>query len=159
MSSAVRGKTSQVAQKITRFLEVYEAEQHNGLAFGNNIGFVVDLVKRRFFSPDAAYYRREVNREEYGPNEFLKGAPELAVEVRNKNDYGRKAEKIRCEKRADYFAAGTLVVWDVDVLRDKVVRVYRNDNPNCPTVYGPGDEADAEPALPGWKIPVQVLFE
>jgi hypothetical protein len=28
-------------------------------------------------------------------------------------------------KRADYFAAGTLVVWDVDVLREQVVRVYR----------------------------------
>ena len=32
-------------------------------------------------------------------------------------------------KRADYFAAGTLVVWDVDLLSSDVVRVYRSTAP------------------------------
>jgi hypothetical protein len=35
------------------------------------------------------------------------------------------AERAMAEKRADYFAAGTLVVWDVDTLKDHVVRAYR----------------------------------
>ncbi len=61
-------------------------------------------------------------------------------------------------KRADYFAAGTLVVWDVDVLRDQVVRVYRADNPDRPTVYHRGETAEAEPALPAWSMPVDDLF-
>ncbi len=56
------------------------------------------------------------------------------------------------QKRADYFAAGTLVVWDVDVLREKVVRVYRSSNPESPTTYRATDQGEAEPALPGWTM-------
>jgi Uma2 family endonuclease len=62
------------------------------------------------------------------------------------------------EKRADYFAAGTLVVWDVDVLKDEVVRVYRATDPDKPMVYRRGEEAEANPALPGWAMPVDDLF-
>ena len=62
------------------------------------------------------------------------------------------------EKRADYFAAGTLVVWDVDVLRERVVRVYRADAPDRPTIHRSGDMAEAEPALPGWTMPVDDLL-
>ena len=42
------------------------------------------------------------------------------------------------QKRADYFAAGTLVVWDVDLLADDVVRVYRADAPDSPHPLPPG---------------------
>jgi Uma2 family endonuclease len=61
-------------------------------------------------------------------------------------------------KRADYFAAGTLVVWDVDILSDEVVKVYRASAPGTPTVYKHGQLAEAEPALPGWTMPVDELF-
>ena len=44
----------------------------------------------------------------------------------------RTAEREMADKRADYFAAGTKVVWDVDLLSDDVVRVYRADAPNSP---------------------------
>ena len=60
-------------------------------------------------------------------------------------------------KRHDYFAAGTLVVWDVDVLESEQVRVYRSSDPENPTVYRRGDLAEAEPAVPGWTIPVEDL--
>jgi Uma2 family endonuclease len=62
------------------------------------------------------------------------------------------------EKRRDYFAAGTLVVWDVDLLGEDVVRVYRADGPETPTVYRRGEMAEAEPAVPGWHMPVDDLF-
>jgi Uma2 family endonuclease len=61
-------------------------------------------------------------------------------------------------KRRDYFAAGTLVVWDVDALRDEVARVYRASDPDKLRVYRRGDIAEAEPAVPGWKMPVEDLF-
>ena len=57
------------------------------------------------------------------------------------------------------FAAGCCVVWDVDLLSDDVVRVYRATAPDAPTVYRRGEEAEAEPAVPGWKMPVDDLFE
>jgi Uma2 family endonuclease len=61
-------------------------------------------------------------------------------------------------KRQDYFTAGTLVVWDVDVLKEEIVRVYRADSPEQPKVYHCGEMAEAEPAVPGWLMPVDDLF-
>ncbi len=62
-------------------------------------------------------------------------------------------------KRADYFAAGTKVVWDVDLLSDDVVRKYTAESPDKPVVFRRGEQADAEPAVPGWKFPVDELFD
>jgi hypothetical protein len=61
-------------------------------------------------------------------------------------------------KRADYFAAGTGVVWDVDLLGDDVVRSYRADDPEHPKIFRRGESTDAEPAVPGWAMPVDDLF-
>lgn len=88
----------------------------------------------------------------------MKARPSLPVEVRSEGDYGPAEEREMAEKRADYFAAGTQVVWDVDVLKSKIVRVYRADNPERPTTYGRGEIAEAEPAAPGWTMAVDDLF-
>ena len=56
---------------------------------------------------------------------LIEGAPIFAVEVRSEGDYGADAEKLMARKRGAYFAAGTQVVWDVDLLGEEVVRVYR----------------------------------
>jgi Uma2 family endonuclease len=61
-------------------------------------------------------------------------------------------------KRRDYFAAGTLVAWDVDVLKSESVRVYRASDPDNPTIYRRSQVAEAEPAVPGWIMPVDDLF-
>jgi len=134
-------------------LRDYARQTKWGRAYGDNVGFIVNLPNRRSFSPDAAFY--------IGPRtggKFLDGAPIFAVEVRSEGDYGRRAEEKLARKRADYFAAGTLTVWDVDVLRDRVIRCYRADDPDDPTVFRCGEVADAEPALPGWTMPVDDLF-
>ena len=89
---------------------------------------------------------------------FYEGSPVFAVEVRSEEDYGPIAERARAAKRSDYFAAGTLVVWDVDVLRSHVVHVYRASGPLTPTTYHRGDSAEAEPAVPGWSMQVSVLI-
>lgn len=89
---------------------------------------------------------------------FFEGAPVFAVEVRNEEDYGAAAERQIAKKRADYFAAGTLVVWDVDLLSDDVVRVYRASDPERAKIYRRGEIAEAEPAVPGWTMPVDALF-
>jgi hypothetical protein len=44
-------------------------------------------------------------------------------------------------------------------LSEDAVRVYRADDPQNPTVYRRGEEAEAEPAVPGWRFPVDELFE
>ena len=54
------------------------------------------------------------------PMRFIEGPPTFAVEVRSENDYGDAAEVEMAAKRADYSAAGTSVVWDVDPLAGTV---------------------------------------
>ncbi|HKY42047.1 MAG TPA: hypothetical protein VJM50_03070, partial [Pyrinomonadaceae bacterium] len=78
--------------------------------------------------------------------------------VRSEGDYGPRAERAMAAKRADYFATGTLVVWDVDLLSDNVIRVYRATEPGTPAIYRHGENAEAEPAVPGWSIAVDDLF-
>ncbi len=48
--------------------------------------------------------------------------------------------------------------WDVDVLREKLVRVYRASEPTSPSFYRSGELAEAEPALPGWTMSLEELF-
>ena len=88
---------------------------------------------------------------------FVEGTPTLAVEVRSENDYGPAAEVEIAAKRLDYFAAGTLVVWDVDP-EAELIHVYRSTDPENPTTYGRGQTAEAEPAVPGWRIAVDDIF-
>jgi len=143
------GVPGRTGGKIYRSLDDYERQTGRGYAFPDNVGFIVNLPHRESFSPDVAFFVGELKG-----GDFLEGAPIFAVEVRSKNDYGPQAEREIEQKRADYFACGTQVVWDVDVLREKLVRVYRADDPSNPTIYCKGDVAEAEPALPGWSIPV-----
>ena len=64
------------------------------------------------------------------------------------------------EKREDYFDAGTWVVWDVDLESDDVVRLFRDGDAGTPAVvFRRGELAHAEPAVPGWTMPVDDLFE
>ena len=131
----------------------YSKRQKYGRAIGDNKAFVVDLPHRKSFSPDAAFY---VGAD--GGMKFYQGAPLLAVEVRSERDYGPGAERRMAKKRSDYFAAGTLVVWDVDLLSEDVVRVHRSTDPEKATIYRRREIAEAEPAVPGWTMPVDDLF-
>lgn len=135
-------------------LRLYESKAPGGRAYSDNAGFRVNLPHRESFSPDAAFHVGKSTGMK-----FLEGAPVFAVEVRSAGDYGEAAEKEIAQKRADYFATGTLVVWDVDLLNVDVVKVYRASDPNNPTIYRRGDLAEAEPAVHGWTISVDALFD
>ena len=123
-----------------------------GYAYPDNVAFLVNLPLRKSFAPDVAFSNEPPEMQ------FGTSAPVFSVEFRSEGDYG-KAEREISAKRADYFAAGTKVVWDVDLLSEEVVRVYRADSPEQPTIYRRGETAEAEPAVPGWTFPVDELFD
>lgn len=150
--SPTGGLPGYAASAILSSLWAYARKHKHGYAVGDNVGFVVDLPHRQSFSPDVAYYVGRINMK------FIQGPPLLAVEVRSETDYGPNAEKEMADKRADYLAAGTVVVWDVDLLGPETVRVYRTERPHEATMYHRGEMAEAEPALPGWKFAVDELF-
>jgi Uma2 family endonuclease len=144
---------SYAASEIFVSLRQYSRQTKKGYAITDNAAFRVDLPNRKSFSPDAAYYVGK-----WTGMKFFEGAPVFAVEVRSEGDYGPAAEAAMARKRADYFAAGTLVVWDVNLLIDDVVKSYRADEPAAPRTFGRDQIADAEPAVPGWSIQVNDVF-
>ena len=140
--------------RATSKLMEYESQTKKGVAVPDNVAFIVNLPNRKSFSPDSAFYVGKSSGMK-----FLQGAPIFAIEVRSENDYGNRAEKAIADKRADYFAAGTEIVWDVDLLSEDVIKCYSRENPNQPRIFRRGEIADAEPALPNWKMTVDELFE
>jgi Uma2 family endonuclease len=142
-----------VCARICASLVEYARRSRCGVALPDNVGFIVNLPNRRSFSPDSAFWTGAPLTAA-----FIEGAPIFAVEVRSTDDYGRTAERAMAAKRADYFAAGTLVVWDVDLFDQQVVNVYRSTDSEAAVSYGRGARAEAEPALPGWSLPVNDLF-
>jgi Uma2 family endonuclease len=138
--------------KIWHSLQTQE-KRLGGYAYPDNVAFLVDLPNRKSFSPDASFSTEPPTMA------FGNRAAEFDADVRSESDYGPAAERAIAAKRTDYFAAGTKVVWDVDLLGDDVVRVYRADAPEQPNIYHRGEIAEAEPAVPGWKFPVDELFD
>lgn len=149
------------SSRICRKLEDYEEQTKSGYAIPDNVAFIVNLPRRgrlpsrRSFAPDAAYFIGEVKE----PGKFLEGAPVFAVEVRSEGDYGAGAERKLADKRQDYFDAGTLVVWDADVLREGIIKSYRASDPETPHIFRRGDEANAGHALPGWRVSVDEILD
>ena len=84
-------------------LREYERRSKSGYAFPDDAGFIVKVNNRASFSPDAAFYKGELQGEK-----FPKSAPVFAVEVRSSGDYGPAAEREMAAKRQHYFAVGTL---------------------------------------------------
>jgi Uma2 family endonuclease len=143
---------SAVAGEIFASLRQYAKATGVGKAYGDGVGYAVPELAsgRESFSPDASYHvgPRPSNRMR-----FIDGAPVFAVEVRSENDYVEAAEVEMAAKRADYFAAGTQVVWDVDPLAETVA-VYRLTSSEQAVIFRRGETAEAEPAVPGWRMTV-----
>jgi Uma2 family endonuclease len=146
-----------VARRITRSLEDYATASGQGVSVPDltAYGFNSPLPSgRQSLCPDSSYYTGVLPPKHMG---YIDGYPIFAIEVRSENDYGPAKEREQAEKRTDYFAAGTLVVWDVDPVAETVT-VYTSTNPQTPTFFRRGDTADAEPAVPGWRLSVDSLF-
>ena len=98
-----------VAEEIFVALRAYTRTTGDGYAMTDGIAYSVNLPHRRSFSPDASIAR-------YAPEDrmhFVDGAPIFAAEVRSESDHGNAADRAYRAKRTEYFAAGTVVVWDV----------------------------------------------
>lgn len=149
-------RPNRVAGRCFRSLDDWAEATGRGIAYTDNIIFGVPELPsgRESFSPDASYYVGPVPANDMKP---INGPPTFAVEVRSEGDYGPAAEQRLTAKRADYFAAGTQVVWDVDPVAE-LVHVYRADHSELPATYGRRQVAEAEPAVPGWRPLVDDLF-
>jgi Uma2 family endonuclease len=148
-------RPSEVATNIHFSLREH-ARKRGHKAFSDNLGYLVPELAsgRESFSPDTSYYDGPLPQNLM---RFIDGPPTFGVEVRSENDYGGFAEAEIAAKRHDYFEAGTKVVWDVDPIAE-TIDCYRADAPDKPMRFGKNDVADAEPAVPGWRISGSEVF-
>jgi hypothetical protein len=154
MATGIR--PNEVAANIYVSLRVYATRRGRGKAFTDNMGHAIPMLPsgRESFSPDASYYDGPLPANLM---RFVEGAPHFAGEVRSANDYTPSAEAEMAAKRADYFAAGTAVVWDVDPIAE-TIDWYRASASKQPVRFVRGQVADAEPAVPAWRVPVDEVF-
>jgi len=116
--------------------------------------FVLDPVRNLNRRPDVAF----VSRERWpGDRPIPRGkaawdvVPDLAVEVVSMSNF---ADEI-VDKVAEYFRAGTRLVW---VLYPSQDLVYAYDSPESVRILSAGDELGGGAVLPGFRMPVASLF-
>lgn len=80
-----------------------------------------------------------------------KYAPDLAVEILSENNTRKEIE----QKRREYFAAGTRLVWIIDP-DARTVAVYTD--PDAHTLLTEADTLDGGAVLPGFALPLAELF-
>jgi Uma2 family endonuclease len=147
-SSADPGRVSAL---IGGFLVQYNEKHELGEVFTAEAGFVLSRTHLILVAPDVAFVRAENIPPDYDFREFFPGAPDLAVEVTSPSDRPGEVE----EKIARYLAAGSRLVWKADsVLR--LVVVHRPGR--VPQTLHIGDVLDGEDVLPGFRLPVALLF-
>jgi Uma2 family endonuclease len=149
-----KGYASCVAKDNIFYSLHIHARTRDGKAFTTSLGYVIPRLPngRESFCADTSYYRGPLPDD---PWSFIYGPPTFAVEVRGEPDYGPVADAERADKREDYFQAGTPVVWDVDPMAETIT-CYRHQPA---VVFRRGQTADAEPAVAGWRITVDDVFD
>ena len=149
-------RPNEIALEIMLSLRDHVKRTGRGIARADGLGFAVPELSsgRESFEPDASYYDGPLPANRM---RFIEGPPTFAAEVRSENDYSPAALREMAAKRADYFEAGTLAVWDVDPLAE-LVHAYRREEPGVARTFARGQVADAGPAVPGWTMAVDEVF-
>ena len=148
---------NRVARRIVRSLEDYVPSLGRGEACTDSLGYAMRPPLpsgRQSFSPDASFYDGPLPADLM---KFVDGPPTFAAEVRSESDYSPAKDRDYAAERRDDFFAGTLAVWDVDPVAETIT-CYRAADPLTPAVFRRGDAADAEPAVPGWRVAVDAVF-
>ncbi len=114
-------------------------------------GYVLRRSPDTVRGPDVSFVSLARLPPEQIPEQFIPGAPDLAVEILSPSSRWSEVE----EKIADYFAAGARLVWVVDPGERRAIVRYP-DRP--PRVVAAGESLDGEDVVPGFALPLTELF-
>jgi Uma2 family endonuclease len=143
------------AAEITAALRSFVKRHRLGRVSGEG-GYRLHREPDTVRAPDAAWIGFErLPKGRFPIDEYLDGAPNLAVEVMSTHDRELDID----EKIADYFAAGTERVWVVRP-RQRTVTVHRpNGDSHRYTATDTLTSDDAAFPVPGFELPVAHIFE
>jgi Uma2 family endonuclease len=134
---------------MTHYLTAYALE-HGGVVTAET-GYVLAEDPATVRGPDVAYTRGDPAPYGGDPEGFIRGAPDLAVEVLSPSN---RWTEVR-DKIDQYFAAGARMVWIVDP-RSKSVTVHPSADRSL--TLGPEQTLDGGDVLPGFRLDVAQLF-
>lgn len=144
---------SYLARALFRAMDAHVVAHTLGEVFGDGSGYELPIAGRpdTYRIPDVSFIRAGRIPRPRVRHRALALAPDLAVEVRSPSDTPR----VLGGKLADYFDAGTALVWVVDG-DARTVEVHA---PGTPVrVLGEGDALDGGAVLPGFTLPLARLF-
>jgi Uma2 family endonuclease len=131
-------------------LEQYVTE-HGGVAYGAETGFLLARAPDLLRAPDAAYLREPPPAAAGQAMGYLRGAPDLAVEVISPSDHPAAI----AAKVATWLAHGTRMVLVV-YPGERRVHVHRPGT--APRELSEPAVLDGEDVLPGWRLALARLF-
>ena len=131
---------------LTAFVEEHEL---GGAVTGADGTFVLNRYNTRF--PDAAYITQQTALDQ-DEDSFMRGAPDLAVEVVSPSNPPQDMQ----QRAGEYLAAGAKLVWIVDP-EARTVDVYRPDGSR--TVVSGDGALDGGDVLPGLRLPLAMVFK
>ena len=145
------GRHAAVAVRIARLLDEHVEAHDLGVCGTAEPGFILQRTPDVVRAPDVSFVARSRIPEAGIPAAYWPCAPDLAVEVVSPSD--RLADVHG--KIAEYFAAGTRLVWLVEPAA-RVVYVYRSQHDV--QVLGDDGELIGGDVLPGFRCAVRRLF-
>lgn len=144
-------RESRLASVLGHFVEGYLEANNIGMTAGEQ--GMLRLAPGQARAPDLSFisWDKLPNRE--CPDEAVPHlVPDLAVEVLSAGN--TRAEMAR--KRAEYFAAGTRLVWEVDP-DTRTVAVFTD--PSTFTTHDETQSIDGSPVLPGFTLSIRRWFD
>lgn len=151
--SPAGGRHNVIALNLALALTPYVRARRLGYAFTDNVGYYLPIPGTRrdtVRSPDASFVA--AGRMPEVPVGFVRLAPDLAVEVLSPDDTAADIDA----RMADYFAAGTRLLWVIDPDRRTVAVHARAAGTRW---LGEDDALDGADVVPGFTLPVAELFE
>ncbi|MEX2213574.1 MAG: Uma2 family endonuclease [Phycisphaeraceae bacterium] len=136
---------------IHGLLWTYVRKHGLGVVLGAETGFLLDLNPDTVRAPDVAFIRKD----RLPPSDdvkFFRGAPDLAVEVLSPEDRAGEVMK----KIGDWLSGGAASVWIVNP-KKRIITAYHADQTTV--TYRAGETLKDDPAVPGFKMHVNEVFE
>ncbi|MEO6866239.1 MAG: Uma2 family endonuclease [Gemmatimonadaceae bacterium] len=140
-----------LVMKIGMVLGAYVDHNNLGMTFGEQTGFILSRNPDTVRAPDAAFVREERIPLERDLTQYFPGAPDLAVEVLSPSNRASAMKR----KLAQYFAAGTQLVWVVDP-ETRVITVHASGRDAA--ILHETDTLDGQDVLPGFHYAIAKLF-
>ncbi|MGC4042449.1 MAG: Uma2 family endonuclease [Armatimonas sp.] len=136
---------------LSAHISIYIYSKGLGDCFAAETGFLVARDPDTVLAPDFAFITKARLTFSRGGG-YVRAVPDLVLETRSPSDRPREvAEKVK-----EWLDAGVSMVLELNPAR-KILTVYRPDRE--PIALGENDTFDGEELLPGFSLPLTVLFE